>query len=66
MDADGNQAWYRDGKLHREGGPAVINANVAQVWYRDGRMHREGKGDPLAVIYDNGTQEWFLNGVFVK
>ena len=34
--ADGSRAWYRDGKLHREDGPAIEYADGDRLWYRDG------------------------------
>ena len=33
---DGTKEWYRDGKLHREDGPAVERSNGTKEWYRDG------------------------------
>ena len=38
---NGNKYWYKDGKLHREDGPAVIFKNGDQQWYKEGRLHRE-------------------------
>ena len=39
------EVWYRDGKLHREDGPAWNDwENEKQInegWYRDGKLHRE-------------------------
>ena len=50
-------AWKLNGKLHREGGPAVIWASGDQQWYLNGKRHRT---DGAARIW-NGTQEWYLN-----
>jgi len=55
---NGNQYWYKNGKRHREDGPAVIYTNGTQYWYKNGKHHRE---DGPAIIYANGTQEWYLN-----
>ena len=55
------QAWRKDGKLHREDGPAVIYTDGAQVWYKDGKRHREGGP---AVIDTNGDQVWYVNDRF--
>jgi hypothetical protein len=30
---NGNQAWYRNDILHRNGGPAIIQQNSIQYWY---------------------------------
>jgi hypothetical protein len=57
------ESWYKDGKLHREDGPAVIFPSGTQDWYLNGERHRE---DGPAVIRKNGTQEWWLNGVCQK
>ena len=57
--AYGAQEWYRDGELHREGGPAVVHADGMQEWYLNGVRHRE---DGPAVVLASGAQEWYLNG----
>lgn len=59
---------YRDGKLHRDDGPAVYNRHTLR-WYKNGEKHREG--DLPAVIhaddiYDLGEREWCLNGETYK
>jgi hypothetical protein len=51
--------WYKDGKLHREDGPAVEWADGDKVWYKNGQLHRE---DGPAVEDPNGVKEWWLNG----
>src|ERR1035437_1361573 len=51
--ADGGQEWYKRGKLHREGGPAVVRANGDEAWYAEGRLHREGGP---AVTREDGTR----------
>ncbi len=48
-----------DGELHRDDGPAVIDADGAQYWYQHGKRHRE---DGPAVIEADGTQEWWRKG----
>ncbi len=39
--ADGTKGWYRDGKHHRDDGPAVEWADGTKGWYRDGKLHRD-------------------------
>lgn len=56
---DGEKHWYKEGKLHREDGPAVEYADGDKKWYKEGMCHRE---DGPAVEYANGTKYWFLNG----
>jgi hypothetical protein len=61
IDADGNQEWYKEGKLHRDGDlPAVIYPSGYQGWYKEGGIHRDG--DLPAVIYANGAQSWYKEG----
>jgi len=56
---DGDQAWFLNGELHREDGPAYIYKNESQEWFLNGVRHRE---DGPAIIYANGTQAWYVNG----
>jgi hypothetical protein len=58
---NGNQFWFKNGKRHRENGPAVIYHNGSQYWYLKGRRHRDG--DLPAVIYTDGREEYWVNGV---
>ena len=66
------EEWWRDGKQHRDGGPAVIARDQAsgavtyEEWWREGRLHRED--GPAVIDYDAETglvthAEWWLNGV---
>lgn len=59
--ASGNSVWYRNGKLHRDNGPAMVY-NGSQYWYQLGALHRENMP---AIIYANGTTEYWLNGIRV-
>jgi len=34
---DGVQRWYKDDKLHKEDGPAVVRADGTQQWFREGK-----------------------------
>ncbi len=56
---NGIQAWYKDGKYHRDDGPAFIWPNGTQYWYKDGEPHRE---DGPAFIWPNGYQSWWKDG----
>ena len=33
----GTKTWWRDGKRHREDGPAYEGADGTKAWYRDGK-----------------------------
>jgi hypothetical protein len=52
-------AWFLNGKLHREDGPAVEWSNGEKQWYLNGQIHRE---DGPAVEYPSGNKAWYLNG----
>ena len=41
VDKYGDKRWYVNGKLHREGGPAVEFVNGDKQWYTNGKLHRE-------------------------
>jgi len=69
---NGDEQWYRDGKLHREDGPAKVSTdqyrvdgpavehiNGSKYWYLNGKLHRT---DGPAVEYSNGDKAWYLNG----
>lgn len=56
--------YYKDGKFHREDGPAVIYKNdhhkdYHELWYKDGKLHRE---NGPAVVYPNEVQKWYKDG----
>jgi hypothetical protein len=58
IDRFGNKRWYKNGKLHREDGPAVEYANGTKVWCLNGKLHRE---DGPAFESADGSKKWFLN-----
>jgi len=60
---DGVQRWYKDDKLHKEDGPAVVWADGTQEWWREGKLHRE---DGPAVVRADGRQRWFREGKFIE
>jgi hypothetical protein len=55
----GTKEWYKEGKLHREGGPAVENRNEFNSWFKEGKLHRE---DGPAIEYSHGEKEYWVNG----
>lgn len=52
------EAWYLDGELHREDGPAVVDQVGSQSWFLKGQRHREG-GPARTSMY--GEQYWYQN-----
>jgi len=47
---NGDEQWYRNGKLHREDGPAKVFTDQYRV-------------DGPAVEHINGYKSWYLNGI---
>ena len=58
--SDGNKKWYLNGKLHREGAPAVDRSDGTKKWYVHDKLHRE---DGAAVEWSDGTKMWCLHDV---
>jgi hypothetical protein len=56
---DGSKEWYKDGKLHRENGPAVESPDGYKQWYKEGKRHRE---NGPAIEWADGRKKWFKNG----
>lgn len=54
----GTKIYRRNGKLHREGGPAYEWANGAKFWFFDGQRHRT---DGPAYEGVDGSVEWWFN-----
>ena len=54
----GDKRWYKNGELHRDGGPAVVRGNIEE-WYQNGLLHRDGGP---AVEIKNGTKYWYQHG----
>ena len=57
--ANGDKAWYLNGKLHRTDGPAIEGADGYKAWWLNGKLHRT---DGPAIEYANGDKAWYLNG----
>ena len=36
----GNYIWYKDGVIHREGGPAIEYADGSKEWIQNDVLHR--------------------------
>jgi len=60
IDEDGSKVWRdKEGRLHRENGPAIIWKDGSMFWYKNGKLHRE---NGPASQYANGTNYWWVNG----
>lgn len=51
--------WMKNGKVHREDGPAIEHQSGYSAWYFEGRKHRL---DGPAIIWHDGSMEWFVHG----
>ena len=58
-DKYGNIRWYKDGKYHREDGPAIIEKDGSKAWYLNGNLNRE---DGPAIELASGSKYWYLDG----
>jgi hypothetical protein len=56
---DGHRYYYKEGKYHRENGPAIETANGDKYWYKNGELHRE---DGPAMETARGTKSWYYEG----
>ncbi len=53
------KSWYKQGKLHREDGPAFEHKDGSKKWYINDQLHRE---DGPAVECLNGDRYWYVSG----
>lgn len=61
VDEDGDESWYKDGQLHRDGDlPAAIYSDGYREWYQHGKLHRDG--DLPAVVLPGVEEAWYRNG----
>jgi hypothetical protein len=50
----------KEGKLHRDEGPAIIYKDSTQMWYQNDMLHRE---DGPSMICPGGQVNYFLNDI---
>ena len=59
VDKCGNKTWLnKEGRRHREDGPAFINYSGDQFYYKNGDKHRL---DGPAVMYADGSEFYYQN-----
>ena len=56
---DGDKCWFKEGKLHRDDGPAIERDNGDKEWCKEGKLHRE---DGPAIEFADGSKEWYKEG----
>lgn len=65
--------WYKNGRKHREGGPASTfythDGGKYEEWYRNGKRHRGG-GKPAYVEWNHLGEkigeEWWVHGTRIR
>ena len=65
--SNGAKVWYKEGKKHREDGPAVEWDNGFKYWCKNGKLHREdGPAIEYYPEYEHEDcadyREWYLEG----
>lgn len=63
IDSNGIETWKRNGQLHREDGPAMVEPNGALHWFYRHERHRT---DGPAMIRADGREFWFVYGIHVN
>ena len=58
--SDRSKDWYKEGKPHRDDGPAREYANGNKFWFKEGKLHRD---NGPAVEYVDGTKVYYLNNI---
>ncbi len=58
IDGFGDVGYVKNGKLHRDDGPAIEWSCGTKSWFINGKCHRD---DGPAQEYANGAKEWFIN-----
>ena len=57
---DNAEYWFKNGRLHRENGPAIQFKDGDNRWYKNGKLHRE---NGPAVDFPKGyCKKWYVNG----
>ena len=51
--------WVRNGKKHRETGPAEVHRDGYEAWFKDGIPHRL---NGPAITHPDGRKEYWING----
>ena len=54
-----NKSWYKEGKLHREDGPAIEYSDGRKYWYKKGKLHSI---NGPAIEFPDGRKEWYKEG----
>lgn len=59
-DHTGSKFWIKNGFVHREDEPALIEIDGTKVWYINNKFHRI---NGPAVEFADGEKQWFIQGI---
>ena len=57
---DGTFSWWKNGKIHRDDGPAIEGVSGAKSWYQNGKLHRD---DGPAIEFADGTFAYYFEDI---
>ena len=52
--------WFREGRLHRDGGVRIQDTGGSELWYVKGRLHRPD--GPAIISAHSGMRWWCVDG----
>ena len=56
---NGIKWWWKNGKVHREGGRHAVENGTYKAWLVNGKQHREGG---LPAVENGNYKQWWVNG----
>jgi len=59
IEKDSSISYYKNNKLHRKYGPAVIRDSGSKFWCQNGEYHREAGP---AIEWCDSEREWYYYG----
>ncbi|TDK67473.1 hypothetical protein [Sapientia aquatica] len=59
--SDGTIIYLKNGKLHREGGPAIFLPGEGKLYFYEGQLHNDGA--PAIYNPDDDSGYWYKHGV---
>lgn len=59
----GMRIWWRDDRIHRDSGPALITPDGSQFYYSHGNIHRDSGP---AVIRADGVKFYYFHGTLLS
>ena len=58
---DGTVIYWKDKKIHRLDGPAIIHSDGTLEYVQNNLLHRK---DGPAIVYPDSKSEWWLDGEY--